>query len=248
MASSTAARRALALEEPLVPSALPDDEATKLAVFRAAILVHGAWTGACVAQRSRGDASAAGKRVARRRASLLAPREARETAQARGGSTGCWAAAFYSATPPASRASAPARRSPPRALLGALLLEAALEAVARAGRLPGAGRPSSPGAAARSRSAPRTRPRPLGPAAAALTPASALCRCLLVLTHDRNVRTQLRLIARVAPDVLSVLALLGCVVLLYAWFATLIFQNETAEGREVFPTYGASVRHGAGKE
>ena len=52
MASSTAARRALALEEPLVPSALPDDEATKLAVFRAAILVHGAWTGACVAQRS----------------------------------------------------------------------------------------------------------------------------------------------------------------------------------------------------
>ena len=287
MASSTAARRALALEEPLVPSALPDDEATKLAVFRAAILVHGAWTGACVAQRSRGDASAAGKRVARRRASLLAPREARETARgARRLHRLLGRAAFYSAyaawallllalfeKPWWCRGQPDACGAGPRAnlypnsglsrlgpgaalaaagvLLGGLLLEAALEAVARdaLADFRGAGRPLFAWRCGALALCAADAAAAFGAGgAASLTPASALCRCLLVLTHDRNVRTQLRLIARVAPDVLSVLALLGCVVLLYAWFATLIFQNETAEGREVFPTYGASVRHGAGKE
>ena len=280
MASSTAARRALALEEPLVPSALPDDEATKLAVFRAAILVHGAWTGACVAQRSRGDASAAGKRVARRRASLLAPREARETARgARRLHRLLGRAAFYSAyaawallllalfekpwwcrgRPDAcgagpranlypnsglSRLGPGAALAAAGALLGGLVAEAALEAVARdaLADFRGAGRPLFAWrCGALALCAADAAAAFCAGGAASLTPASALCRCLLVLTHDRNVRTQLRLIARVAPDVLSVLALLGCVVLLYAWFATLIFQNETAEGREVFPTYGASV-------
>jgi len=280
MASSTAARRALALEEPLVPGALPDDEATKLAVFRAAILVHGAWTGACVAQRSRGDASAAGKRVARRRASLLAPREARETARgARRLHRLLGRAAFYSAyaawallllalfekpwwcrgRPDAcgagprahlypnsglSRLGPGAALAAAGALLGGLLAEAALEAVARdaLADFRGAGRPLFAWrCGALALCAADAAAAFCAGGAASLTPASALCRCLLVLTHDRNVRTQLRLIARVAPDVLSVLALLGCVVLLYAWFATLIFQNETAEGREVFPTYGASV-------
>ena len=50
----------------------------------------------------------------------------------------------------------------------------------------------------------------LGRHAASLTPATVVLRCLLVLSHDRALRTQLSLVVRVAPDLFSVLALLAC--------------------------------------
>eukprot|EP00966_Prymnesium_polylepis_P085666 1983228-Prymnesium_polylepis.1 len=68
-----------------------------------------------------------------------------------------------------------------------------------------------------------------------------------MILQSENVRLQFALISRTIPALTSVGLVLAAFLLIFAWAATLFFQ-DTDEGRQIFPTLPPSHPPGAPRE
>ena len=124
------------------------------------------------------------------------------------------------------------------ALLALLALDVALNLVAQGFANTWAHRRSRAAALLLAATAAATVSSRLGLLPSTWLPIGPYVRVALVVVHSHQVRNQLRVVRQAVPSFAGVALLLLLFLLLASWLATILFPLDTAEGRDVMPSFG----------